>query len=203
MSLFQQIFSTPESNQVLLHCRRILYQLSYQGSPGALEEGMATHSSILAWRFSMDRGAWWATVPEVTESQGCFGKKWKPEENVFTLLFRLLGWFRPTLPTVGALWTHRVPWSTWHAAVVVHLLSCVRLFMTPWTLQHFRLPCPSLSPEVCSNSCPLSWWCYLTISSSVTPFSSCPQSFPASGSFPMSCAYKMHTGVHIFLLQKM
>ena len=39
---------------------------------------------------------------------------------------------------------------------------------------------------VCSNSCPSSWWCYPTISSSVTPFSSCPQSFPASGSFPMS-----------------
>ena len=53
-------------------------------------------------------------------------------------------------------------------------------------LQHTRLPCPSLSPGVCSNSCPLSWWCYPTISSSVTSFSSCFQSFPASGSFPMS-----------------
>ena len=48
------------------------------------------------------------------------------------------------------------------------------------------LPCLSLSPRVCSNSCPLSWWCHSTISSSVTPFSSCPQSFPASGSFLMS-----------------
>ena len=53
-------------------------------------------------------------------------------------------------------------------------------------LQHPRLPCPSLSPGVCSNSCPLSWWCHPTISSSVVPFFSCPQSFPASGSFPMS-----------------
>ena len=49
-------------------------------------------------------------------------------------------------------------------------------------LQHARLPCPSLSPGVCSNSCPLSQWCHPTISSSVTPFSSCPQSFPASRS---------------------
>ena len=49
-----------------------------------------------------------------------------------------------------------------------------------------RLPCPSLSPGVCSNSYPLSQWCHLTISSSVTRFSSCPQSFPASGSFPMN-----------------
>ena len=46
--------------------------------------------------------------------------------------------------------------------------------------------CPSLSLRVCSNSCPLSWWCHPTISSSVAPFSSCPQSFLASGSFPMS-----------------
>ena len=51
-------------------------------------------------------------------------------------------------------------------------------------LQHTRLPCPRLSPGVCS--CPLSWRCHPTILSSVTPFSSCPQSFPASGSFPMS-----------------
>ena len=53
-------------------------------------------------------------------------------------------------------------------------------------LQHPRLFCPSLSPRICSNACPLSGWCYLIISSSVTPFSSCSQSFSASGSFPMS-----------------
>ena len=52
-------------------------------------------------------------------------------------------------------------------------------------LQHTRLPCPSPSPRVCSNSCPLSQWCHPTISSSVLPFSSCLQSSPASGSFPM------------------
>ena len=52
-------------------------------------------------------------------------------------------------------------------------------------LQHARLPCPSISPRVCSNSCPLNQWCHPTISSSVAPFSSCLQSFPASGSFPM------------------
>ena len=52
--------------------------------------------------------------------------------------------------------------------------------------QHPRLPCPSPTLRVCSNSCPLSRWCHPTISSSVVPFSSCLQSFPASGSFPMS-----------------
>ena len=58
--------------------------------------------------------------------------------------------------------------------------------LQPHKLQHIKLPCPSLSLRVCSNSCPLSQWCYTTISSSVTPFSSCPQSFPGSRSFPTS-----------------
>ena len=53
-------------------------------------------------------------------------------------------------------------------------------------LQHTRLLCPSLSPRVCSNSCPLSWWYYLTISSSAAPFFFCLQSVPVSGSFPVS-----------------
>ena len=56
----------------------------------------------------------------------------------------------------------------------------------PRGLQHSRLPCPSLSPRVCSNSFPFSRWCHPAISSSVIPFSSGLQSFPASGSFPMS-----------------
>jgi len=58
--------------------------------------------------------------------------------------------------------------------------------LRPHGLQHARLPCPSSTPRACSNSCPLSWWCHPTISSSVIPFSSWPQSFPASGSFPVS-----------------
>ena len=53
-------------------------------------------------------------------------------------------------------------------------------------LQHNRLRYPSLSPGACSDLCILSWWCHPTISSSVAPFSSCPQCFPASGSFPAS-----------------
>ena len=64
--------------------------------------------------------------------------------------------------------------------------SVVSDSLLPYGLQHARPPCPSLSPEVCSNSCPLSWWCYLTVSSSVVPFFSCPQSSPPSESFPMS-----------------
>ena len=56
----------------------------------------------------------------------------------------------------------------------------------PHGLQHARPPCPSPTPGVYSNWCPLSQWCHPTISSSVVPFSSCPQSFPASGSFQMN-----------------
>ena len=66
------------------------------------------------------------------------------------------------------------------------LLSCVQMILcdpmdcnTPGSVS-------PLSPGICSNSCPLSWWCYLTISSFVVPFSSCLQSFPASGSLPVS-----------------
>ena len=58
------------------------------------------------------------------------------------------------------------------------LLTLVRLLETPWTVAR-EVSCPSLSPRVCSNSCPLSQWYYPTISSSLSLFSSCPQSFPA------------------------
>ena len=58
--------------------------------------------------------------------------------------------------------------------------------LRPHGLQHSRLPCPSPTPGAYSNSCPLSWWWHSTTSSSVFPFSSCLQSFPASGSFPLS-----------------
>ena len=64
--------------------------------------------------------------------------------------------------------------------------SVVSNSLWPHGLQHARLPCPSPTPGACSNSCPFSRWCHPTISSSVVPFSTCPQFFPASGSFPMS-----------------
>ena len=69
--------------------------------------------------------------------------------------------------------------------VVVQSLSCVWLFVIPWTAGRHAFY-SSLSPGVCSNSCPLSCWCHPAISSSIILFSSCPQSFPASGSFPVS-----------------
>ena len=64
--------------------------------------------------------------------------------------------------------------------------SVVSDSLQPHDLQHIRLSCPSPSPRACSNSCPSSQWCHQTISSPAIPFSSCLQSFPASGSFPVS-----------------
>ena len=69
--------------------------------------------------------------------------------------------------------------------------SVVSDSLQPHGLQHARPPCPSPSPGVCSNSCPLNWWCHPTISSSVIPFSSRLQYFPASGSSPMSQLFSL------------
>ena len=71
---------------------------------------------------------------------------------------------------------------------IIVQFSCLVVSDSFWPdgLQHERPPCPSLTPRVYSNSCPLSSWCHPTISSSVIPFSSHLQSFPALGSFPMS-----------------
>ena len=76
------------------------------------------------------------------------------------------------------------------SSALIDLLLFIRSVMLgtlwPHGLQHTRIPCPPPSPWVCSNSCPLSQWCHPTISSSSAPFSSCPQSFPASGVFSNS-----------------
>ena len=104
--------------------------------------------------------------------------------------------------TISFLFMHS--WVTFHCVCVSHLYqflcwwsfrlypylqfsrSVVSNSFRPHGLQLGRPPCPSPTPGVYSNSCPLSRWCHPTIPSSVVPFSSWPQSFPASGSFPVS-----------------
>ena len=91
----------------------------------------------------------------------------------------------------GAWWAtvHGVTKSrTWLKQLSIIQFSCSVMSdsFQPHGLQHTRPPCPSSTPGVYSNSCPLSGWCHPTISSSVIPFPSCLQSFPASGSFQMS-----------------
>ena len=113
-------------------------------------------------------------------------------DAVLRSLFWFLGAFGMHVKSCKEDWkgqgqTHTgAEWASGHVpssifVVIVLSLSRVR----PHGLQHARLPCPSLSPGICSNSCPLNWWCHPTISSSVSPFS-CPQSSPASGCFPRS-----------------
>ena len=72
-------------------------------------------------------------------------------------------------------------WSLAGYSTVQFSCSIMSDSLWPYGLQYFRLPCPQPTPEARSNSCPLSWWCYPTISSSIVPFSSCLQSFSASG----------------------
>ena len=132
-----------------------------KGDPGLipgwenpLEEKMATHSSILAWRIPMDRGARWATVYRATKSQT---------------------WL-----------THNTHTYIVQFSSVQFNCSVVSYYLWPHGLQHARPPCPSPTARVYSNSSLLSRWCHPTISSSVVPFFSCLQSFPASGSVQMS-----------------
>ena len=103
--------------------------------------------------------------------------------------------------SLGLLWVQEIRnWSDHIAYVennIWHSKMKYRLFvlfsyqvipdsLQPHGLQHTRFPCPPQSSKVCSNSHPLSQWCFLTISSSATPFSFCRQSFPALTSFPVS-----------------
>ena len=86
-----------------------------------------------------------------------------------------IGWMNNMVPL----------YSTWRT---IAQFSCSIMSDSLWPhgLQHDRLPCPSPTPRACSNSCHSSWWCHPAISSSVIPFSSCLQCFPASGSFLVS-----------------
>ena len=88
-------------------------------------------------------------------------------------------------------WVTCFHWTKWPkrmrlAQVSQFSHSVVSNSLRPNELQHARLPCPSPTPRVYSNSCPLSWWCQPSSLSSVVPFSSSLQSFPTSGSFQMS-----------------
>ena len=93
-------------------------------------------------------------------------------------------WLSPSLsPDFSVL----ASFSSHKHALLLLLFSCSVMSNSwrPHGLQHTRLPCPSPSPRVCSNSCPLSQWCHSTIPSSITPFSSCPESFPMSRLFAL------------------
>ena len=116
---------------------------------------------------------------KVKVAQSCL-TLWDPTD--YTVQARILEWvdfpFSRDLPNPGIK-----PRSPTFSSVQFSL-SVMSDSLGPHEPQHARLPCPSPTPGVCPNPCPLSWLCHPTISSSVVPFFSCPQPFPASGSFP-------------------
>ena len=102
---------------------------------------------------------------------------------IITSVLIVLVW----LAFLKAVATKHPEWASIAAASAVQASrSATSSSLWPHGPQHTRPPCPSPAPGVYSNSCPLSWWCHPTILSSVVLFSSCLQSFPASGSFQMS-----------------
>ena len=116
---------------------------------------------------------------------GCRGKMPKDEISLrcsrssWWMFIEWMGKYPRKISKNKFFWDNRVQFSS------IQSLSLVWLFVTPWTTT-CQVPCPLPTPGVYPNSCPLSWWCHQTISFSVVPFSSCPQSLPASGSFRMS-----------------
>ena len=129
------------------------------------------------------------------------------KESCFLICISSLLYFLPCLPIQPSIHpsvcpcVHTSVHSSNHQMFIEHLPvtrhssvqfshSVMSSSLQPHGLQYARPPCPSTTPRIYSNSCPLSWWCHPTISSSVIPSSSCPQFFPASGSFPMSQFFK-------------
>ena len=119
----------------------------------------------------MDKGARWAIVHRVTKSQ--------------TLLVTKHVHVNPVISHFEFTWRRKVLYHLFGLSVQFSP-SVVSDSLWPHESQHSRHCCPSPTPGVHPNPCPLSWWCHPTILSSIIPFSSCPQSLPASGSFPMS-----------------
>ena len=95
---------------------------------------------------------------------------------------------RVSLVKLTSITTQLINFFLWWVLVksIQFSRSVVSDSLWPHKPQHAKLPCPSPTPGVHPNPCPLSWWCHPAISSSVVPFSSFPQSIPASGSFPVS-----------------
>ena len=170
----------------------------FWGSSGALEGmwGMTRtwREELMNWLFSMTTGEWRtgikAGVPPGLDSSLLVNRKDAVAKLSEVPSGTRLRWRGSTLVAARAqggldntllLWSKASP-CRGGGCLVTQLCPTLQ----PHGLQHARLPCPSPSLGACSSSCPLSWWCHPTISSSVIPFSFCLQSFPASVSFLMS-----------------
>ena len=131
----------------------------------------------------------WTVVHQVTLSMGFSGQEYWSGSPCPPLGYFPHPKIKPMSPAFTALQADYLPTEPPRKPLSSNCCCCSVIMSNSLqyhALQHGRLTCASLTPGVCSNSCPLSQWWYPTVSSSVTSFSSCPQSFPASGSFPMS-----------------
>ena len=184
----------------------MIERLHFHFSLACLGEGNGNHYSVLAWRIpgtgepgglpSMGPhrvGHDWSDLAAATAAAGKPESLWKTKQRV-TCTQNKDDCQQNVVPRgSGPPGRRNTIWENQRCCLASHIIdpasfccsvakSCQTL--RPYGLQHTRLPCPPPSSGVCSNSCPLSLWCYLTIS--VALFSSCPQSFPASGAFPVS-----------------
>ena len=161
-------------------------------------KGMATHSSIVAWRIPVDTQAWQATIHRAAKSW-----KWLKQlsmharcnlaslplyshmnSDIYILQNKLS--VSRTLVLSAVSFRNIAHYITEWGRLSQFSCSVMCNSLRPHRLRHAKLPCPSPTPRACSDSGPLSQWCHPTISSSVILFSSCPQSFPASGSFQIT-----------------
>ena len=130
--------------------------------------------------------------PGKNNGVGCHGVLWESSQprDQTCVSYGFLHWQVGSLPgKKKALSQNSLPRARHLGSPSVQFSSVVSDSLWPHGLQHSRLPCPSPTPRAYSKSHPWSRWCHLIISSSITPFSSCPKSFPASGSFPMSLLF--------------
>ena len=175
------IFPTQELNPGLLHCRQILYQLSHKGNQGILEWVACPFSSGSSWPRK------WTGISCIA---GGFFTNWATKEALCLLHivsvkhFSFYLFFLPSLPPLLFTFSNLQKSKNYFQLQISR--SVVSDSLRPHELQHARPPCPSPTPRVHPNPCPSRQWCHPTISSSVVAFSSYLQSFPASGSFPMS-----------------
>ena len=144
--------------------------------------------TLLGLSFGMwDLFPWPGTEPEPPTLVAWSLRHWTSREVPYFLL--LLRWYskenKIKVPNLGHhFWNNSIIKKKLNSVQFSH--SVVSDSLPPYESQHARPPCPSPTPGVHSSSCPLSRWCHPAISSSGVPFSSCPQSLQASGSFPMS-----------------
>ena len=141
----------------------------------------------------IDRGDWWATIHGVANSwTGLSNWAYTYGNNAVPNLHYLCVLKNDFNLRENQSWKENILVKPVYFLVSLEAnlvqFSCSVMFnsLQPHGLQHARLPCPSPTPRACSNSYPSSRWCHPAILSFFVPFSSCPQSFPASGSFPMS-----------------